>query len=505
MRTMSGVAAREHTANATPDPEPGASGLRRDLNAVDFTLLVIGAAIGADVYIVAALGAARLGPAQLVAWLLAGLLAALIALTFVQCAAICPEVGGSYAYARHAFGPFAGFTAGWALYVGEWIALPVFPLAFVMYLRNFVPHLTGIEQEMIRVALVAAVTGVNVIGVRMGGRLNDVLTVVKLLPLALLILVAIAFTLRYPSAAGSHLHPFVPLGWGGLGAAVVPIFWAYAGFELAVLPAGEVQQPRRTLPRGLLIGMTIVTGFYLLTSLAVVVALPWNVAASAPRPLADALGVMIERFGVSGAVGPALMSLGALISILGVFVVFTMSVARLSYAIATDGLFPTVFARLHPRFGTPYVGLLFQAVSALIIAPLFNLASLIDTAVVFLGVCYVLTALAASRLIRQSPQARLHLPLLRPVLWLGALASALLIAQAPSRSLFAGACIMLVGGALYALRAHAWRRSAALCRVEQQIDRWAWRGEHWLLHALRREAHRHERLPPDPPVTLRDS
>jgi amino acid transporter len=99
---------------------------RRELGALDFTLLVIGAVIGADVYVVAALGAAYLGPAQLVAWVAAGVLAAIIALAFVQCAAIYPEIGGSYAYARQAFGKFVGFLAGWALHVGEWVALPIF-------------------------------------------------------------------------------------------------------------------------------------------------------------------------------------------------------------------------------------------------------------------------------------------------------------------------------------------------------------------------------------------
>src|SRR5438552_3722594 len=105
-----------------------------ELGVFEFTLLVIGAMIGADVYVVAAMGATFLGPAQLIAWLAAGALSAVIALAFVQCSAIDPDVGGSYAYARTAFGPLPGFVAGWALYIGEGVALPVFPLAFVNYL-----------------------------------------------------------------------------------------------------------------------------------------------------------------------------------------------------------------------------------------------------------------------------------------------------------------------------------------------------------------------------------
>jgi Amino acid transporters len=165
-------------------------GLRAELGTFDFTLLVLGAVIGADVYVVAAMGASALGPAQLVAWFAAGLLAGLIALTFVQCAAIDSDVGGSYSYARTAFGPFVGFITGWALYIGEWVALPVFPLAFVNYFSVLVPDLSPPVVILIKVALVGSITSINLLGVRQGARLNDVLTLAKLLPLSILICLA---------------------------------------------------------------------------------------------------------------------------------------------------------------------------------------------------------------------------------------------------------------------------------------------------------------------------
>src|SRR5437667_9108436 len=119
-------------------------GLRRELRAFDFTLLVVGAIIGADIYVVAGLGAQSLGPAQLIAWVFAGVLAAFIGLAFIQCATICPFVGGSYAYVHEAFGPLPGFIAGWSLYLGECVALPVFPIAFVTYLGYFLPIRSGL-------------------------------------------------------------------------------------------------------------------------------------------------------------------------------------------------------------------------------------------------------------------------------------------------------------------------------------------------------------------------
>jgi amino acid transporter len=188
-------------------------------------------------------------------------LAALMALAFVQCAAIYPGVGGSYAYAHAAFGPLAGFLTGCALYLGEFVAMPVFPLTFATYLQAIVPGLSQAERALIELALIIAVTASNLRGVRAGSRTNDVLTVAKLLPLMLLITTGLIFAATHASRAIENLHPFAPLGWSGFGPAVLLIFWAYAGFELAVLPAGEVQAPRRTLPLEILAGVAISTAF----------------------------------------------------------------------------------------------------------------------------------------------------------------------------------------------------------------------------------------------------
>ena len=462
-------------------------GFRPDLNRADFTLLVIGAVVGADVYVVASMGAASLGPAQLVAWLVAGLLAALIALAFVQCAAIDSDVGGSYAYARTAFGPLVGFMAGWALYVGEWVALPVFPIAFVNYLHRVFPDLTTTADLPVKIGLVVAVTAANLVGVKKGARINDLLSVAKLVPLVLLIVLAIAFLIVRPHQVSGHLQPFAPLGWSGFGKAIVPIFWAYAGFELAVLPAAEVRDPRRTLPQGLILGMAIATAFYLLTAFAVVGALPWQDAAASSSPLASAMTAILNGLNGPGAAGAVLMSVGALISIAGVYQAFTLGVSRLSYALAADGMFPSAFARIHPRFGTPHVGLAFQAAFALVGATLFDLRGLITIAVFFLGISYVLTALAALRLVADHRDQALHIPGLRFGLVLAALAGLYLATQAPLREIGIGAGVMLAGLALYALRGHHWRAMARdIATDERYAAGWAEHEYRWLLRAAGR-------------------
>ena len=465
--------------------EKAAGRLRADLGAVDFTLLVVGAVIGADVYVVSAMGAKFLGPAQLVAWVVAGVLAGLTALAFVQCSAILPKVGGTYAYTREAFGPLAGFLAGWSLYLGEWVALPVFPLAFANYFLYFTPGASAALAVVIKVVLIGAVTAVNIRGIQMGARLNDALTVAKLIPLALLILAGVAVLGRHSATAAERVTPFAPLGWSGLGSAVLLIFWAYAGYELAVLPASEVREPRRTLPLGLILGMAIATTFYLLTAGTVVLALPSDVAAASARPLADALAALLPSIGLPAIVGGAVMSAGALVSIAGVYDVFTLSLARLSYAMAADGLFPTPFAKIHRRYRTPYVGLIFQALCALVGSLFFELQSLIAISVFFLGLCYVATAFSALRLMQRRPARRLVIPALRPALVLAAISGAYLSLQAPLPLLAVGAAAMLIGFAAYLLRRTTWREgSKLLARMEddeRRLARWAARRERWLL------------------------
>src|SRR5438105_4303555 len=162
------------------------------------------------------MGARFLGPAQLVAWVVAGLLAALTALAFVQCCAILPKVGGTYAYTHEAFGPLAGFLAGWALYLGEWVALPVFPLAFANYFAYFIGDSAAVNV-IVKVLLVGVITAVNVRGIQTGARLNEALTVAKLVPLGLLVAVGLAVLATHSAQAAERVTPFAPLGWGGLG------------------------------------------------------------------------------------------------------------------------------------------------------------------------------------------------------------------------------------------------------------------------------------------------
>lgn len=403
---------------------------KQALTSFDLTSLVVGAVIGADIYVVASLGAGLLGPAQLVAWVVAGLMTACIALGFAQCAAIVPKVGGSYAYVREAFGHFPGFLVGWSLYLGAWINLAIFPIAFVRYLSFFFPAMTWWEVATAKAVFMGFLLLSNLVGTRAAGRTNDVLTVGKLGPLLALILAGLAFVFANPAQSFGRLVTFAPLGWGGFGPALILVFWAFAGFEIAVIPANEVPEPRKTLPRAFLLGMSIATLFYLLVNAVVTLVLPQPALVGTTTPLADALGRVLSGIGVPLVLGGGLMAAGAMISIAGADESGTLGTSRLGYALAADGYSPRFFARLHPRFGTPYLSLIFQSVTALAVAMVGAFTTLITLSVVFLSVAYLSTGAAAIWLVSKQRENRLHVPGIRVILVIGTLSSLFMISQA---------------------------------------------------------------------------
>jgi APA family basic amino acid/polyamine antiporter len=430
----------------------------KKLNLFDVTNLVIGGTVGADIYIVASLGSAYLGPASLLVWVVAGAIAILIALNFAEAAALVPQVGGSFAYAHQAWGDFAGFLVGWPLWIAEVAALAVMPVAFVRYLTYFVPSLTTAQGAVIKILFVVIFTYVNVRGAKAAGRANDVLTIAKLSPLLLLIVAGFVYLMVNPGTAASNLLPFAPLGLGNFGQALVLVVWAYAGFELAVIPSGEVENPTKTIPKAMIIGMAIVMLFYVLTNFVVLAAVNWTVLQSDITPLARAGSVVLSYTPALALIGGAVLGIGALISISGFDESGTLSTSRLSYAISLEGLFPKIFSRLHPRFGTPYYAIVIQSVIALVASLIGGLTQLIVFSTFNLAFVYLATSAAVLTLRERKKYAageRTHLERLTgPVIPIaGIILSTFLMYECGITAAAFGVASILIGIPIYVLYA----------------------------------------------------
>jgi APA family basic amino acid/polyamine antiporter len=426
--------------------------LKSELTLFDVTNLVVGAIIGADIYVASAFGAGLLGPFSLVVWGVAGIIAIVIALCFAQCAALLPKVGGPYAYAHAAWGAFAGFIVGWSLWLAEWLSLAVFPVAFAQYLMFFLPGLNLISQVAVKVLFVVFLIVTNVVGVKAAGRANDVLTLVKLAPLILFIAVGLLYITLNITLAATNFSPFSPFGFGNFGSALVLIFWAYAGFEISTIPAEEIREPSRTIPRAIILGMSIVTIFYLTTN--IVLFAVWQSPilgglASNIAPLASATRGMLYTNPTWALVGVSIVGIGALISVAGSDESGMIGTSRLGYALAADGLFPRVFARVHPKFKTPYLGIVIQAVTALVAAIIGNLSMLIATSVFFMAIAYVATSASIFSLRRKGVKAQFHLRGGFLIPSLGVIFSLYLITQCTLTQIALGLVMLFVGIPIY--------------------------------------------------------
>ncbi|WP_218837853.1 APC family permease [Candidatus Methanoperedens nitratireducens] len=272
----------------------GPKKLKEELTSFDLTNIIVGSIVGADIYIASALTAGLIGPFSIIVWLVAGVLATIIALVFAYCSYYVPRVGGPFAFVSCAFDDFYGFLTGWSMWIAEILALPVFAIAFVQYLQYFFP-LDFFQQVIVKGLFLFSLIFINIIGVKAAGRANDFLTIIKLIPLILLVFGGIFFFVSNPGTPATNYTPFAPLGLNNFGAALVLILWAYAGFELGTLPASEVKNPKKTIPKAIATGMLIVTIFYLSTNFVIYGIVNWSSLAKTTTPLVDAASIILGQ------------------------------------------------------------------------------------------------------------------------------------------------------------------------------------------------------------------
>jgi amino acid transporter len=410
------------------------------LSLFDVVNLVVGTIVGADIYIAAAFGAGLLGPASLIAWALAGVMAIIIALSFAECSSLIPRAGGPYVYAKDAFGDFIGFLSGWSLLLASWSAIAVFPLAFVAYLQYFFPNMSFITQITIKILFIILLTGINYIGVREAGRVNDILTSLKLAPILILTIAGIAYLIINPSILVSNFTPFAPLGFSGLGSALVLVFWAYVGFELVTVPSDEIIDSKKTIPKAIAIGMGIVALFYIITNFMIVGIVPWQQLSISTAPLA------LAGYALLAGVGALFITVGALLSISGSDEAGILSSSRIPYAMAGDGLLPRMFAKKHPRYDTPYVALITQGVITGVAAIFGTINNLIVLSVFTLLFCYIVTCISVFPL-RKKYEKSIKIPSVIPIA--GVLISIYMMTQCNLNQIIAGVVFIALGIPIY--------------------------------------------------------
>jgi len=437
----------------------GEHSLKRSLGALNLTLLGIGAIIGAGIFVLTGTAAAQYaGPAISLSFVIAGLGCVFAGLCYAEFASMIPIAGSAYTYGYATLGEFIAWIIGWDLILEYLFAASTVAVGWSGYFTEFLGQLgihiprqyasapfgvqgthtlvasslcvdpstnsliTTATCDLTRyqqvhgvlnipaMALVAILTTLLVIGIQESARFNNA---VVLLKIAIVILV-IGFGFMYVNSA--NWHPFIPAntgefghyGWSGILRGAGVIFFAYIGFDAVSTAAQEAKNPQRDLPVGILGSLAICTVLYILMALVMTGLAPYQ-ELNVPNPVF----VAIAKAGPSMRWLTYLVNIGAIAGLASVVLVMLLGQPRIFYSMARDGLLPTVFAKVHPRFRTPYLATIITGTVAICIAGLFPIALLGE--LVAIGTLLAFVIVSAGILVLRYRSPELHRPFRTPL------------------------------------------------------------------------------------------
>jgi APA family basic amino acid/polyamine antiporter len=417
-------------------PEDAPAGLKQEMRSRrtlkptlglrDALVLDLGAIIGAGVFVVIGILAGLAGPALVVSIVIAAAVALLTSQSFVRLTEWHAAEGGTYEYARRLLAPSVGFLAGWIWMISNLFGGAAVALSFAGYVAQLLPR---VSVKLAASLLCAAFTVLNYIGIRRSVRLNTILVSVTILVLLFFSLVgAIHFN-------PAHLRPFL-VSWTGIVVGANYIFFAFTGFARVAVVAEEIRNPRRVIPRAVGLALAISGALYVMVGLAALGLVPARVLADSSSPLAHAIG------SVGNPAFASIVSIGALFATAGVLLTAILGVSRMAFAMARDGDLPAAFSRLHPRYGTPHLAIVFVGFLTTVLVLTGGLARVVAVSTFASLFYYALTNAAALRL----KQGSTLIP------GLGLAACVLMLVVVPARALATGIAGLAVGLVYWLIR-----------------------------------------------------
>lgn len=373
-------------------------GLVRGIRKWDLVAVTINGIIGAGIFGLPSKVYSLIGSYSLIAFVACALVVMLIILCFAEVGSRFEQTGGPYLYAQEAFGPTVAFEVGWLIWLARLTAFAANCNLMVSYLTFFwAPANSGLTRAIIIIAVVLALTALNILGVRQAAIASNIFTVGKLVPMLIFIAVGLFFLDPHAFALGARPST------GPFSQSVLLLLYAFTGFEMAVIPAGEIRDPQKHLPRALLIAMAVIAGTYILIQIVCIGTLPG--LANSTRPLADAG----QHF--MGTAGGAIISAGAIVSVAGNLNITVLSASRVPFAIAEQKQLPSILARVHPRFFTPHFSILVTTALMLALTLRSSFVAALTISTIARLVAYAVTCAALPVLRRRSsaPQAMFRL------------------------------------------------------------------------------------------------
>jgi APA family basic amino acid/polyamine antiporter len=377
------------TADLRPTPKTSPEGLLRGIRKWDLVAVAINAVIGAGIFGLPSKVFALIGSYSLIAFVVCALVVTLIVLCFAEVGSRFDETGGPYLYAREAFGPTVAFEVGWLIWLARLTAFAANCNLMVSYLGFFwAPANSTVPRALIITGVVLCLTALNIFGVRQAAIASNLFTVGKLIPILAFVAAGLFFLNPQSFALGARPSA------GAFSQSVLLLIYAFTGFEMAAIPAGEIRNPQKHLPRALLIAIGVVACTYILIQIVCIGTLPE--LASSQKPLADAA----QRF--MGTAGAAVISAGAIISIAGNLNIVLLSGSRVPFAIAEQRQLPSIFAAIHRRFFTPHIAVLVTAGVMLVLTLRSSFVAALTISAIARLVTYAVTCAALPVLRRRA-------------------------------------------------------------------------------------------------------
>ncbi len=379
--------------------------LTRSLGAFQLTMLGIGAVIGTGIFVLTAEAAQKAGPAMMISFIIAGVVCAVAALCYAEMASMVPVSGSAYTYSYAVMGEMIAWMVGWALILEYAVAAGAVSVGWSGYMIGYIEHAFSIDVpktwvlgpfdggfiNLPAMAIAGLVTWLLVVGTKESAMINAVLVGVKIVALTAFVVLAL------PVMNMEKFEPFSPLGFGGISAAAASIFFAYVGFDAVSTAAEETKNPQRNMPIGLIGSLGICTIFYLLVAAGVI-------GSVGAQPVADTAGKALEAGSVELSKrcveigGQAvtcskealawtlreigwpqignLVGLAAILALPSVVLMMMFGQTRIFFVMSRDGLLPSAFSRIHPKYNTPHIVTVLTGIAVALFAAFFPVGQL---------------------------------------------------------------------------------------------------------------------------------
>lgn len=416
--------------------------LSRRLDLADAVLVGLGAIVGGGVFVALGLATEMAGPAMLLSLALAGAVALINGLASASLAAVYPEAGGVYVYARRLVHPLAGYLAGWMFLAGKVASAAAVAGVFAAYITPTAPLSI---QRAIAVGLVVALTALNIAGVRASLRVNGVLVAIKLAALGFLVGLAL------PQLDIKNFQPFAPFGFEGIWQAAALLFFAFTGYARLSTIAEEVRDPERTIPRAIALSVVLSLALYLVVAAASigVAGMLFTGHDLAGRPYNAPL-LIVASLSSMPSVARAIVTLGAVVATASILLTLLWGMSRTAFAMARNADLPPFLAGLLPGPDVPWLSLILVGGLSAVVAAVGTPPGLL-AASAFAVLVYYAGANACALVAKHDGVAR------RAFYVVGLVACLALALSLPRATVVSGLIVLAVGLATYPLRA-LWRR-----------------------------------------------